>query len=176
MDAPCLPKNNKPMKENVCIARFKAVVCLLAVCICGLSSCSSEEGDLRKPVIETLDDSFPTNCQVYVKGGVIPFHYAFTDDVELGNYNIEVHNNFDHHTHSTEAGDCPFDPVKKPVKPWGYNRDFSIPPHSLRHDARVEIPIPGDIDAGDYHFMIRVTDRAGWQELKSVSIKIVEAS
>ena len=100
------------MKENVCIARFKAVVCLLAVCICGLSSCSSEEGDLRKPVIETLDDSFPTNCQVYVKGGVIPFHYAFTDDVELGNYNIEVHNNFDHHTHSTEAGDCPFDPVK----------------------------------------------------------------
>ena len=135
------------MKENVCIARFKAVVCLLAVCICGLSSCSSEEGDLRKPVIETLDDSFPTNCQVYVKGGVIPFHYAFTDDVELGNYNIEVHNNFDHHTHSTEAGDCPFDPVKKPVKPWVYNRDFSIPPHSLRHDARVEIPIPDDIDA-----------------------------
>ena len=40
------------------------------------------------------------------------------------------------------------------------------------YKATIDIPIPEDIDEGDYHFMIRLTDRAGWQQLKSVSIKV----
>lgn len=40
--------------------------------------------------------------------------------------------------------------------------------------ARHDIKIPADIDAGDYHFMIRLTDRAGWQQLHAVAIKITE--
>ena len=87
-------------------------------------------------------------------------------------YNIEIHNNFDHHSHSTEAGDCPLDEKKLPVHPWVYNQDFPIPGNSPLYDAHVNIPIPADIDPGDYHFMIRVTDRSGWQQLKAVNIKI----
>jgi len=29
-----------------------------------------------------------------------------------------------------------------------------------------------DIDPGEYHFMIRVTDASGWQQLRSVAIHI----
>lgn len=29
-----------------------------------------------------------------------------------------------------------------------------------------------DTDPGDYHFMIRLTDRAGWQQLKAMAIKV----
>ena len=90
----------------------------------------------------------------------------------MGSYNIEIHNNFDHHSHSTEAGDCPLDEKKLPVHPWVYNQDFPIPGNSPLYDAHVNIPIPADIDPGDYHFMIRVTDRSGWQQLKAVNIKI----
>ena len=62
----------------------------------------------------------------------------------------------------------------QPVKPWVYNRDYTIPAAQRQYDARVDIPIPADIDPGDYHFMVRLTDRAGWQQLKAVAIKIVE--
>ena len=29
-------------------------------------------------------------------------------------------------------------------------------------------------ETGDYHFMVRLTDKAGWQQIKAVSIKVVE--
>ncbi len=130
--------------------------------------------DLDKPVIETDSEALPQNFQVYVKGEEIPFIYTFTDNMGLGSYNIEIHHNFDHHTHSTDAGDCPLEEKKKLVKPWVYNQDFQIPESASTYNAKVYIPIPEDVDTGDYHFMIRVTDKAGWQQLKAVSIKIIE--
>ena len=141
-----------------------------------LAACSKDETgkDLDKPVIETDSEALPQNCQVYVKGEEIPFIYTFTDNMGLGSYNIEIHHNFDHHTHSTDAGDCPLEEKKKPVKPWVYNQDFQIPESASTYNAKVYIPIPEDVDTGDYHFMIRVTDKAGWQQLKAVSIKIIE--
>ncbi|MCE2615797.1 MAG: DUF4625 domain-containing protein [Phocaeicola sp.] len=141
-----------------------------------VTSCSKEEShkDLEKPVIETNSDAVPQNCQVFYKGEEIPFRYTFTDNEGLGSYNIEIHNNFDHHTHSTDAGDCSLDEKKKPVQPWVYNKDFFIQENSLRYNAQVNIPIPANIDSGDYHFMVRVTDKSGWQELKAVSIKILD--
>ena len=113
------------------------------------------------------------------------------DNQELGNFNIEIHNNFDHHTHSTEAddhdhdhemGECDDDEEHEHEhehehsegNAWVYNRDFTIPAGQRQYDARVDIPIPADAALGDYHFMIRLTDRAGWQQLHAVAIKITE--
>ena len=42
------------------------------------------------------------------------------------------------------------------------------------YKASVDIPIPEDAAHGDYHFMIRLTDKAGWQQIKSVAIIIEE--
>ncbi|SEW00681.1 protein of unknown function [Prevotella sp. khp7] len=147
--------------------------------LCALSACSGsddeEQKDMQQPVIsEQGITANPIDCQQYHRGDVIPFHYVMTDDQELGAYNIEIHNNFDHHTHSTTATECPMDAQKDPKNPWVYNRDFSIPSGQRTYDARHDIQIPTDIDPGDYHFMIRLTDRAGWQQLHAVAIKIVE--
>lgn len=144
-----------------------------------LSSCSSDEentvvNDQEKPKIEDGTLPNPIDCQNYKRGETIPFRYTFTDNVELGNFNIEIHNNFDHHSHSTSAGDCPLEDKKTPVNPWVYNQDQPIPTGSTHYEAKVDINIPTDIDTGDYHFMIRVTDKAGWQDLKAVSIKITK--
>ncbi|MCR5394483.1 MAG: DUF4625 domain-containing protein, partial [Bacteroidales bacterium] len=43
---------------------------------------------------------------------------------------------------------------------------------STSYEAHQFLQIPEDVDPGDYHFMLRLTDRAGWQQLKAVSIKI----
>lgn len=52
------------------------------------------------------------------------------------------------------------------------NADYTIPAGQQPYAASVGIPT--DIDAGDYHFMIRVTDQAGFQEIKSIAIEIEE--
>ena len=131
--------------------------------LCALSACGSnddEEKDMQMPVISGQNiTANPIDCQQYQRGSVIPFHYLLLDNKELGAYNIEIHNNFDHHTHGTTSAECAMEEEKKPQKPWIYNQDFTI---------------PADIDAGDYHFMVRLTDHAGWQQLHAVAIKIVE--
>ena len=151
---------------------------LMISLLCALSACSSSDDDakdMQQPVITDQGViANPIDCQVYQRGQTIPFYYVFTDDTELGAYNIEIHNNFDHHTHSTSSVECPMDAQKQPQNPWVYNRDYTIPAAQRKYDAHVDIPIPADIDSGDYHFMVRLTDRAGWQQLKAVAIKIVE--
>ena len=143
--------------------------------LCALCACGSPSGDkdLVPPEIFPCGESTsPLNCQEFPRGGILPFSYVFSDDVELGSFNLEVHNNFDHHTHSTEAGECRQDPVKQPVHPWIFNQDYPIPAGKTSYEAILRIPIPDDIDPGEYHFMIRVTDASGWQQLRSVGIRI----
>jgi hypothetical protein len=36
------------------------------------------------------------------------------------------------------------------------------------------IDIPEGVDSGDYHLMVRLTDRTGWQAIRGVSIKVIE--
>lgn len=146
------------------------------IILAAASACSPSDKDLSRPRILPIGDyASPLNCQEFTRGGILPFAYAFSDDVELGAFNLEVHNNFDHHSHSTEAEDCGHEEHKTPVNPWVFNKDYPIPEGLSYYEASFNIPIPEDIDTGVYHFMIRVTDSAGWQQLRSVSIKIVEA-
>lgn len=146
--------------------------------LCALCACSGddeEDKDMVKPSIsESGVVASPIDCFVLHKGDVLPFRYVFEDNVELGKFNIEIHHNFDHHTHSTSALECELDDKKQPVNPWVYNEDYDIPENQKKYNAHLDIEIPEDIDTGDYHFAIRLTDKTGWQTLKAVSIKIIE--
>ena len=50
--------------------------------------------------------------------------------------------------------------------------DYIIAGGQKRYEARQNIDIPTDIDPGDYHFVIRVTDKTGWQQILAVEIEI----
>lgn len=154
---------------SITMNKFVSIMLLCALCACS----SSPSKDLVPPSILPVEDrSCPLNCQQFVRGTAIPFCCAFSDNKELGAFNIEVHNNFDHHTHGTEAGECKQDPVKKPVNPWVFNQDYKIPSGETYYEAEFWLDIPEDVDPGEYHFMIRVTDASGWQQLRSVSIRL----
>jgi hypothetical protein len=130
---------------------------------------------MEKPAIDMSGASaFPLTCDIVYRGESFTFKAVFTDNRELGNYNIEIHNNFDHHSHSTDNVECEPDEKKTPVNPFIYSKDFHIPGGMVSYEAGNIIHIPEDADTGDYHFMIRLTDKAGWQQLKAVSIKIRE--
>jgi len=148
---------------------------LLLLLFAFLFSCTGDNGkDDEMPVIDmTGDTAFPQNCATVYRGGNFTFAATFTDNEALGSFSIEIHNNFDHHTHSTDIADCEMEPVKSPVNPLLFIEEFDIPEGQRIYEASVGIAIPADVDTGDYHFMVRVTDAEGWQALKGISFKII---
>lgn len=137
------------------------------------TGCEKDDIDQTPPTIDSGYASFPVQCSEIERGTQFVFKARFTDDKELGSFGLDIHHNFDHHNHSTEAGVCDFDPVKDPVKPFLFLKNYTIPDGLKSYEAVVTIDVPEDIDTGDYHLMIKVTDLAGWQTLKGLSIKII---
>lgn len=140
-----------------------------------LAGCSKgkPEVDTEYPVIDISQaGAFPIQCSSIMRGQKITFKARFTDNVALGSYSLDIHHNFDHHTHSTETTLCDAGPVKTPVKPYLFIQSFDIPEGQKSYDVSAEINIPADVDPGDYHFMIKLTDKEGWQTLKGLSIKL----
>ncbi|WP_166923197.1 DUF4625 domain-containing protein [Flavobacterium poyangense] len=157
------------MKKN------RTLMALLIV-VSALTSCSSDnnEIDTEYPVIDiSASNAFPLQCSEVTRGQKFTFRAKFTDNVTLGSYSLDIHHNFDHHSHSTEVSNCSPDPIKKPVNPLLYINTTPIPEGQKNFEATKEISIPADIDPGDYHFLIRLTDKEGWQTIKGLSIKIL---
>ncbi|KEO75474.1 DUF4625 domain-containing protein [Anditalea andensis] len=128
--------------------------------------------DTEYPEILLHQDAFPIQCSTINKGETFTFRAFFHDNVQLGSYSLDIHHNFDHHTHSTEVEECDLDRIKVPEKPFLFIRNYPIPEGLREYPASTEIEVPEDIDSGDYHLMIRVTDKEGWQTMIGLSIKI----
>jgi len=159
----------KTMKILKLALSFSTVILLFTGC-----SSDNEQIDTEYPVIDiAASNAFPVQCSEITRGQKITFRTKFTDNAELGSYSLDIHHNFDHHTHSTEVNNCVAEPIKKPVNPLLYINSFTIPAGQKIYEAVQEISIPEDIDPGDYHFLIRLTDKEGWQTIKGLSIKIL---
>ncbi|UII26835.1 DUF4625 domain-containing protein [Fulvivirga maritima] len=142
-----------------------------------LTGCSDDEEslDTEYPVIdETFAANYPQQCSEIKKGESFTFIAHFTDNQELGSYSIDIHHNFDHHNHSTEVNDCNMDPIKTPENPFLFINNFSIPEGQREYTAEMSIDVPADVDNGDYHFLIMLTDHEGWQTIKGISFKIID--
>lgn len=151
------------------------VLTLIASLAILLNGCKKDEQEIDTiyPEIDlTAQGTFPQQCSLIRSGEKFIFTMALSDNRELGSVSIDIHHNFDHHTHSTEVSNCNSDPIKTPVKPFLLIRDFSIPPGQKNYRISQEITVPSGVDAGDYHFLIRLTDKEGWQTIKGISIKI----
>lgn len=156
-------------------------IIILSLVAANFSACDKDNNvDTTQPTISDAGNlTCPPNCYECFRGETIEFCYTFSDDVELGNFNIEIHSNFDHHTHSTSSADCDHHDDEEneehdTTNAWVYNQDFSIPSGLTSYTPNISIGIPLDIATGTYHFMIRLTDKVGWQQLKSIEIIVVE--
>ncbi len=156
--------------KNIFIAFFVAIL---------FTSCERDRDiDTEKPEIDLyIEGAFPANCDTLYFGEAFNLRVLFTDNVELGSFSIDIHHNFDHHSHSTEITECNPDPVKVPVNPFVFIQDYNIPGGSREYETDLPIIIPasnnsGSFDEGDYHFAIRLTDKEGWSTYKGLSIKM----
>lgn len=155
----------------------KQLTALWIVLLMVITACKKDnqgEIDTEAPVIDvTSSDAFPKQCSTIKRGETFIFRAQLNDNMELGSVSVDIHHNFDHHTHSTELQSCTLDPQKTPVKPFLLIRSYQIPANLKTYTVQEEISIPSDIDPGDYHFMVRLTDIEGWQTIKGLSVKIL---
>ena len=144
-----------------------------------LTTCSKDDVDTQKPEIDlTISGAFPVNCDTLYFGEPFTFTALFSDNRELGSYSIDIHNNFDHHSHTTEVSACSLDDIKEPVNPYVSIEEYTIPQRLDTYQTSLRITIPagdgnGDFDEGDYHFFISLTDKEGWSTQKGLSVKIL---
>ncbi len=143
-------------------------------------SCEKDDDiDTEKPTIDNgFTGAFPANCDTLYFGESFELKIQFTDNSELGSYSISIHDNFDHHSHSTEVTACELDPIKEPINSFTFIEDYTIPEGSQAYETDFSISIPtgnenGLFDDGDYHFFISLTDKEGWSDQKGLSIKML---
>lgn len=146
----------------------------------GIISCEKDKNiDTEKPQIDnSFSDAFPMNCDTIYFGESFNLMILLTDNMELGSFSIGIHNNFDHHSHSTEVSECNLAPIKEPVNPFLLIEDFEIPAGQSDYQTNMSISISsgngnGTYDEGDYHFFISLTDKEGWSSQKGLSIKML---
>lgn len=134
---------------------------------------NKEEIDTEYPGINiTAATAFPKQCSTVKRGEKFTFRVQLSDNAELGSVSVDIHHNFDHHTHSTEVESCGLDAKKTAIKPFLLIQTYPISAGLKSYEVQQEITVPADVDPGDYHFLIRLTDKEGWQTIKGLSIKI----
>src|SRR5690606_10037668 len=107
-------------------------------------SCSKdgETADTEYPVIDgDFTGAFPQQCATVQRGESFVFRAKFSDNVALGAFSLDVHDNFDHHSHSTEVEACDMGPVKEAETPFKYIKSFDIPGAPKTYEAEVEIDV-----------------------------------
>jgi len=156
------------------------IIAVIMSFIFAFNSCEKDEDiDSQKPEIDlNIQDAFPVSCDTLYFGETFILKVKFTDNVQLGSYSIDIHNNFDHHSHSTEVTECNLDPIKTAVNPFTFIEDYDIDKGLKAYETNLSITIPtgnatGLFDDGDYHFFISLTDKEGWSAQKGLSIKIL---
>ncbi|PKV50374.1 uncharacterized protein DUF4625 [Aquimarina sp. MAR_2010_214] len=152
----------------------------ISILLCGLFivSCSSDDStgkDEEKPTINiNYGEGFPKACTQLVKGQTYIFKAKVTDNIALASYSLDIHNNFDHHTHDDQKPQCDLNPIKQAINPLIFLENYPIEDGLTIHEINISLTIPNDIDTGDYHCQYSVTDKTGWQSRTSVDIKVIE--
>jgi hypothetical protein len=148
---------------------------LLGFCVLALVSCTETEIDEEKPTITVnYAGGFPQTCENLSRGQSYTIKAKVTDNLELASYSIEMHHNFDHHTHDDQQGACELEPITAAVNPFVFSSSERIPQGSTDYELEIDLVILDGVDTGDYHLALSVTDITGWQARTSVDVKIVD--
>jgi len=124
-------------------------VCLLAIFSVLFSSCENEnDGDTIKPIINLIE---PEDGDVLKIGSELHFEMELSDNEMLKSYKIEIHSNFDNHTHTR---------ISEVTENFRFNKSWDVSGRNafIHHH---EIKIPSNATPGNYHLMVFCTDAAG---------------
>lgn len=154
--------------------KYIAIVALVSA----FTSCSSDDNssvDTEKPVIIL---NAPGEGAKLEAGKDIHFDMEVSDNVALGSYNIDIHNDFDGHTHSLVAmaeEDHDHEDENEHRTPFQFNKTWDNIKGKKNDDVHHhEIVIPTDAKRGNYHFVVKLLDQAGNQQMVYRTVEIVD--
>jgi hypothetical protein len=127
----------------------KLSLAFAALLLVGISSCTKNEDnnpkDTTKPSVQLNN---PSDADEFTSGNEITVNATIGDDTELSQAKIEIHENFDGHSHLKNGS---------PEFEW----DSIINLSGKTANLNFKITLPLDIAAGNYDFTMRVIDKAG---------------
>lgn len=139
------------MKTNIYIAA------VLFISTLAFFSCDNEDKDTTKPVIDLHE---PEEGQVLTIGEDVHFEMDLSDDVMLGSYKINIHNNFDGHGHGESRAVAASGAEEERVA-FTFDRAYDVSGRITAHVHHHDIVIPANAKPGNYHLMVYCTDAAG---------------
>lgn len=140
----------------------KLALALLAAATTTFYACKKNESDTQAPALtvnqltpavgsDTICGALATNV-IHVDGGSnLSITFAATDNVELGQYKIDIHDDFDCHGHDGERSPSP--------TVWTMQDIVNLT--GTQQTITRDIAVPSDIYAGNYHFQVSLIDKAG---------------
>ncbi len=132
---------------------YVSLICLLTVSSQLFIACDKDDkGDTVKPVITLHEPEEGQVLKIGAKSGV-HFEMDLSDDVMLKSYKIDIHNNFDNHTHATTKS------ADKVV--FSFKKEYDVSGQKTAHIHHHDIVIPENAHEGNYHLMVYCTDAAG---------------
>jgi hypothetical protein len=136
-------------------------ICLTAIFVIAFTSCK-EDSDTTKPVINLIE---PENDDLLQIGSGVHFEAEFSDDEALASYKVEIHSNFDNHTHAQTRE------VAETVD-FTFNQSWDISGKKNASIHHHDIIIPENATPGHYHLMVYCTDAAGNEEHIAVDVEL----
>ncbi|MBW3520127.1 DUF4625 domain-containing protein [Flavobacterium sp. NKUCC04_CG] len=136
----------------------------------GLASCSSDDNniDTVRPVVNLIA---PKEGAVLVAGKDVHFDLEVSDNVMLGSYKVDIHNNFDNHNHPSSISNKENDDLVAFV----FNKTWSLEGMKNADIHHHEIIIAANAKPGKYHFVVYVVDHAGNESKVARNIVIAAA-
>jgi hypothetical protein len=132
-----------------------------------ITSCKEEVKDVIKPTINLHEPA--DNDTLYV-GHEVHLDVELSDDVKLKSYKIDIHSNFDGHTHASVKS-------VESSKAWVFSKVWDLTGLRNTDIHHHEIIVPDSIDGspiakGKYHFSIQVLDEAGNESKKFLDVVV----
>lgn len=136
------------------------LLCSLSLMTATFTSCKEEPKkeapDTTKPVIELLEPEDHDKLLIGDEMGV-HFEMKLSDNDLVKSYKIDIHNNFDGHSH-THARELRHGDGG--TKPFAFTKEYEVNQRnaSIHHH---DIKIPADATPGEYHLLVYCVDRSG---------------
>lgn len=144
-------------------------LCFVVILI--IFSCTEEDIDRTAPELIILESNIPAEraeiCgsiedRVYRigNGDTFQLDLRFTDDVALGEFKLDIHNNFDCHGHGTDqAPGVAVPDVSSATEDW--SELFIEGLDGTVDEKNIALVAPENMTPGIYHFSLQVIDESG---------------
>src|SRR5690606_10325437 len=103
--------------------------------------------DSAAPTVKNLSLNGMSENISIIAGTEVDFEAEFEDDVQLGQYRFDIHNNFDGHSHGRILED--------------FSLSGTYDLEGNAHAVHEHIDVPSNATPGEYHFTLQFFDAAG---------------